>query len=242
MKKMITICLTIILTLCVFPCDCVMAASIKVKAGKEYAKIIQTYLNAYSLASQNRYNDYDSIDYGVVNAEFVASAQSNTDGAIYRIMDYNKDGTPELFIGLNVSNSDYNIYDVYTLKNRKAVHLMEGIGYRAGTCIFCKNRIIKDYWFGSFDRNGVIFHKMSPKKKKLDDLISLTYDGSNGRDTYTKTVNNKTSKITKSKYENLIKKYDKPISMMFYKADIKAVKKIRKGKFTYSNQEKWRLG
>lgn len=49
------------MTLCMLPCDGVTAASIKVKAGKECAKIIQIYLNAYSLASQGRYDDYDRI-------------------------------------------------------------------------------------------------------------------------------------------------------------------------------------
>lgn len=169
-EKIITICLTIVMTLCMLPCDGVTAASIKVKAGKEYSKIIQIYLNAYSLASQGRYDDYDRIDYDVLNAEFIASAQFNTNGVIYRIMDYNKDGTSELFIGLNVSNGYYSIYDVYTFKNREEVHLMEDIVYRAGKCIFCENRIIKEYWSGSTYNNGVVFHKMSPKKKIKDML------------------------------------------------------------------------
>lgn len=240
MKKIITIVLSAILMVLIFPCGNVEAESIKKQAGKSYAKIIQSYLKVYNLAKEN---SYDYADDNVVNLEFV-EAVGYSKGVIYRISDYNKDGTPELFIGLRTTNSSGMIYDVYTFDKGKAVQIMNGIGYRGGTCIFCKDNIIKDMWSDSAVRSGVIFHKMPRNMKKLTDVISLEYSVvyDTGEVICTKNVNGKITKISESEYNKSYKKYDKPVKMTFYKADSKALKTIKKGVFTYYNQKKWKIG
>lgn len=236
MKKLILLILSAVLIFSGIPCMDVEAADINKQAGKAYADIIQNYLEVFESIK----NDPDNADWGNsnINPEFGgASHYSWNEAAIYRIMDYNSDGIPELFIGLDSGT----IYDVYTFYNGKAVQLMEDIGYRAGTCILCKNGIIKDMWSGSAFNSGVKFHKL--KKNKLSTVIELEYDSfSTTKPTiYTKKVNGKTTNINQNQYKRLYKKYDKPIEVTFYKVNSKAIRNIRKGTFTYKNQKKWNL-
>lgn len=240
MKKLIIIVLSVVWMVLIFPCSNVDAKSVKEQAGESYAKIIQNYLKAYNLAKKDPYNFEDD---SVVNLEFV-NAVGYSKGVIYRIADYNKDGFPELFIGLRMTNSKGMIYDVYTFDNGNAVRIMDGIGYRGGTCIFCKNNIIKDMWSDSAVHSGVIFHKMPGNMKKLTDVISLEYNSDNntGEIICTKNVNGKITRISETEYHKLYKKYNKPVKITFYKADSKAVKMIKRGKFTYNKQKKWKIG
>lgn len=209
------------------------------QAGKAYAKIIQNYLKAYRLAREDAY-DFDKIEDDGINLEFVSAARFSKE-MVYRIMDYNQDGTPELFLGLRMQKSAGCVYDVYTFDAGKPVQLMEGIGYRGGTCSFCKNNIINDSWSGSAATGGVIFHKMPKDKKQLTDFIVLTHNFEDGVGIYTKKVNGRLKTIDQDEYDRIYQKYDKPVKVTFYQANQKAVKKIKKGKFTYAGQKSWSM-
>ncbi len=209
------------------------------QAGKAYAKIIKRYLDAYELAQKDAY-DFDKIEDDGINLEFVSAARSSKE-MVYRVMDYNQDSTPELFLGLRMQESSGFIYDVYTFDAGKAVQLMEGIGYRAGTCSFCKNNIINDSWSNSAAKGGVTFHKMPKDKKELIDFVVLIHDYESGAGVFTKKVNGRVKTIDQAEYDRIYNKYDKPVKITFYKADQKAIKKMKNGKFAYSGQKKWRM-
>lgn len=202
------------------------AASINKRAGKAYAKIIQKYMDTYKIA-QNKAFEYDADynyyykgkSYSDINSEFIYAAYppyGEGEDVIYRIMDWNKDGTPDLFVGL----SHGTIYDVYTFNKGKAVRLMKDIGYRTGTCILCEDGIIADFSSGSASAGQEIFHRIS-ENKQLIDIVTLSSD--------------------ETEYDQIHRQYYKPIRVKFYKADSKAVRKIKNGTFSYKNQKTYKI-
>lgn len=217
----------------------VEAASKKQKTGKAYAKIIKEYQKAYQYAKTGK--DYKKLN---INYEFVFAVQpyGYGDGTpMYRIMDFNKDGNQELFIGLARDNIS-TIYDVYTFHNGKAVQLMEGIGYRAGSCSLRKGGIIVDtdgYGYYTSWR----FHKL-PKNKSQFKTVSITQDWSHEKQkkVYSQKVKGKWKNISKQKYDKIYKKYDKKkLKVTFYKIDSKAIKNVKKGKFNYKGQKSYKI-
>ena len=237
-KKMLSIMLAFAMVCVCIPGSNVEAASTKKQAGKAYAKIIQKYLDAYELRKEGNYDDIDES----VNAEYTGGFYYETDIPVYRIYDYNGDGSLELFIGIKRESGTTTIYDVYTFRKGKAVQLMSGIGYRAGTCSLRKNGIIEDSWSGSAFEYGVTYHKLPKKKTKLSDVVSIsyTYDMA-GNATCKKTVKGKTTIITEAAAKKIEKKYSKKQKVTFYKLTDKAIKKVTKGKFTYSGQKHWKV-
>lgn len=235
MKKLLSLIISAVLIFSVFPNMNVEAANTNKEAGKAYADIIQNYLTAAELGADAEVSDK-------INPEFLGGLYYSS-GTMYRIMDYNNDGVPELFVGLKSSGFDSGtIYDVYTFYKGKAVQLMTDIGYRAGSCILCKNGIIKDIWADGATHSGVKFHKLPKNKNRLKTAIELEVLGDGyGEAAYTKIVNGKTTKISEKQYIKLYQKYDRPIKTTFYKADSKAISNIRNGSFTYQNQKNWKI-
>ena len=121
MKRIISTFLTIILACTIFPYGNVKAASDKKEAGEAYAVIIQKYLDAYEAMKDD---NYDAIDEDV-NPEFMSGFYNKSDVPVYRIFDFNGDGSLELFIGVKQGSTYVTIYDVYTFQNGKAVQLMK---------------------------------------------------------------------------------------------------------------------
>lgn len=245
MKKLISLILSAVLTFSVIPNMEVKAASIKEQAGKAYADIIQNYLDASENKKNNPEYYWSNTPPNTINPEFVRYCDGYN--AIYRIMDFNNDGAPELFVGLKDSNT-YNIYDVYTFYNGKAVRLIkEDIGDRMGTCILCKNGIIEDNESGGAYDYDTRFHKLPKNKNKLKEVMKLASEGyydnkdAEYKSKYSKTVNGKKSKISKKKCSELYKRYSKRIKVTFYKADRQAISIIREGVFNYPSQKKWKL-
>ena len=135
----------------VMMCTCVMgdltyaqAASVKKQAGKAYAEILNQYLQVNKEVKNNASWEDDDVSYPNVNLEYLVECRHEDTIPVYRIFDYNGDGTPELFIGVKWDQKAATIYDVYTFHKGKAVQLMEGIGWRNGSCRFRKNGIIED--------------------------------------------------------------------------------------------------
>ena len=127
--------------------------------GQAYAQIMQNYENVFQ---EQRTTGGVAGDVSGINAEFLGAAASSTQNgqqhALFLLHDLNGDSTPELFIGLGDTEMLENcgIYDVYTFQGGNAVRLMEGIGYRAGSCMICQDGIIKDQSSGSaFDSMGI---------------------------------------------------------------------------------------
>ena len=211
----------------------VEAASKKQKTGKAYAKIIKEYQKAYRYAKTGK--DYTKLD---INYEFVASGGDGT--PVYRIMDFNKDGNQELFVGLTSGEEWATIYDVYTFHDGKAVQLMQGIGYRSGTCCLRKKGIIESHSSGSAADTHYDFYKIPNKGNALKTVIALVI---NLRDKkpYSKIVNGKRTFISKKQHDKLYKKYSKKIKVTFYKVDSKAIKNVKKGKFNYKGQKSYRV-
>lgn len=248
MKKITVAVLTFMLLFSVIPCENVEAANVNKEAGMAYAKIIARYLQVHRAAKKGyKYfdislsSDYTLVDgyyydrvgdiYNVVD-EFMYMADKS-DTIVYRIFDFNKDGTPELFL----ANSKGKIYQAFTYKNGKAVFLM-GAFFGDDECILCKNGIIERKIEGG-DGGNVWIDRIS-KNKELKRVVTVsTYH--EGKLHYQQTKNGETIEISKTKYNNLIKKYCKPVKLKFYKADSKAVKNIKRGKFAYKNQKAWSI-
>ena len=107
MKKLLSLIISAVLIFSVFPNMNVEAANTNKEAGKAYADIIQNYLTAAELGADAEVSDK-------INPEFLGGLYYSS-GTMYRIMDYNNDGVPELFVGLKSSGFDSGtIYDVYT--------------------------------------------------------------------------------------------------------------------------------
>lgn len=238
MKRIISAFLAIMLACTIFPCGNVKAASDKKEAGEAYAVIIQKYLDAYEAVKDN---NYDAVDEDV-NAEYLGAFYNKSDVPVYRIFDFNGDGSLELFIGVKQDNTYVTIYDVYTFQNGKAVQLMNGIGYRAGTCSLRKNGIIADNWSGSAFESGVIYHKLPKNKTKLSDVVEVQYitNEKTGKMTYKKIVKGKTTTITEAQAKKIEKKYSAKQKVTFYQLTSKAVKNVKQGKLTYSGQKNWK--
>lgn len=170
----------------------------------------------------------------LVNGEFALACQNDTSIPAYRIIDYNGDGMPEMFIGLSSSNlGSVSIYDAYTFYRGKAVRLVGDIGNHAGTFVLCKNGIMKNVASSGVFRSDTKFQKLSPNKRKLTTALRLTEstDYDSHITTYTKKVHGKKVNISREQFVRLYKKYDKPVRVTFYKADSKAVSYIKKGVF-----------
>ena len=235
----------IIVTFMLGICNSITAyASTKDDAIKAYAKIMNNYLSAYNEKKEGN-NEYDCIEHDI-NGEFYIAANYNrsikslNNRPVYRIVDYNKDGIPEMFIGLaNEEHKDIIIYEFYTYKNNKPVRLMENLGYRSGTCILCKNGIIMDMTSGSAYLNGVTFHKMPKNNTSLKTVVQLDCDWEIPE--IKKISNGKIAYISKKEYNKIFKKYSKPIKYKFYELTSKAINKAREAKTHYTNQKIYNL-
>lgn len=241
MKKIVSIILSTLFIFSAILGTETEAADIKKQAGKAYAGILQEYLDAVEImrGDSPKYDWENSL----VNGEFALTSVYDSNITVYRIMDYNRDGAPELFIG-SYSSSSGNvwIYDMYTFYKGKAVRLVGDIGNHAGTCVFCKNGILKNVASSGVFRGDTKFQKLPKNKGKLSTTLRMidSTDYDSNVTTYTKKVHGKKAKISREQFIRLYKKYDKPIKVTFYKADSKAVSNIKKGIFTYSGQKKWR--
>lgn len=237
MKKIVSIIFFIILLISLMPTEYIEAANDK-KVGKVYANIIENYLESYETAKNGSWEQVAG-----VNDEFSLASSYSDNKVVYKITDYNHDRKPELFIGLYSRSGYGTIYDVYTFYKGKAVQLMTDIGYHAGTCQLCKNGIIKNISAGTAFYAKTIFHKLPKGGKKLKNIVALEWKRNYDTDeeTYIKNVNGESIKISKQKYEKLVRKYGRLIKTTFYKVDRKAIENIRKGNFKYKNQTKWKF-
>lgn len=241
MKKIISVILSAVFIFSAVPSMEAEAADINKRAGKVYADLLKDYLDANEIMKgDSPVYDWEN---SRVNGEFALSCQNDTSIPAYRIIDYNDDGVPELFIGLYPSNfGSVWIYDAYTFYKGKAVRLVGDIGNHAGTCVLCKNGILKNVASGSVFRSDTKFQKLPPNKGKLSTALRLTdsTDYDSHITTYTKKEHGKKAKISREQFVRLYKKYDKPVKVTFYKADSKSISNIKKGDFTYPGQKKWR--
>lgn len=242
MKKKITVILAIALLFLTIPSRNVEAAVSKKQVGKAYAKIVQRYMEVYNLVKEDPYFDPAEYDgYSKVNPEFIAAANYYEGNRVmYRIMDFNQDGVPELFVGLKDAKSYGTIYGAYTFRGGKAAALMANdIGYRAGTCILRKRGIIEDRYSDSAFEGGVTFHKIG-KNRRLTKVVTLKWDYA-GKGVFKKSSKGKTTRISEKKLKQLQKHYGKPKKVIFYRADSRAVERIKEGSFSYSGQKKWNV-
>lgn len=225
------------------------ASSINKQSGKAYAEIIRRYMQAFETVkndpkaveikekSGGEYCFYyngkwmDDVNYWFIfEVQYMYAMGSGHESPTYKIMDFNKDGVPEMFIGL----SEGTIYDLYVFKNGKAVQLIQNMGSRTALCTPCKNKIIAEHSSGAFANLRTVFHKISDSGK-LTDVMILSMDN----DCYTKTKNGRIFTISKAEYNRIWQKYAKPVKMTFYEADSRAVETVRNGEFFYKGQKKF---
>lgn len=150
--------------------------------GQAYAQIMQNYENVFQ---EQRTTGGVAGDVSGINAEFLGAAASSTQNgqqhALFLLHDLNGDSTPELFIGLGDTEMLENcgIYDVYTFQGGNAVRLMEGIGYRAGSCVICQDGIIKDQSSGSAFDSMIQYHRLPENGTALETVESISIHGEN---------------------------------------------------------------
>lgn len=258
MKKIVTIILSLVLLCSITPCQNTEAASdINRQAGKAYAEIIKKHMEVNKIAREhpgaftvdekedghigsyvNSDIHYNGKLFEDINYIFVYGTDGGYDFSnkrvSYKITDTNKDGVPELYIGLSGW-----VYSAYTFRNGKAVKQIDWQGDRAGTGILCKNGIIKTE-SGISSAGEADFYKIT-KNQTVKIVLSLNYDTQYSQPYYTQRQNGKTMKIDEAEYNRLYAKYDKPIKTTFYKADSKALKNIKQGKFSFKGQKSWKV-
>ena len=206
--------------------------------GKEYSRILDNYYEAYKDAKIGD-GDFNMM---IVNNNFYIDAQPTVhDGQpdfCYKVMDCNNDGTPELYILLRYDKDKGEVYDAYTFLNGKAKRIVdEGIGYRAGTCSFCKNEIVESITIGGFDYTVIKFQRYSSKKNMYSTFLTI----SDIHGTCSVKEDGRTSIISKQKYNRIQKKYEKKRKTRFYLYSEKAKKCLIKGEFTFDGQKNWNL-
>lgn len=145
--------------------------------GEAYARIMLDYENVFQ-----ELKTYGQVmgEYPEINAEFLSGAsgsvQNGEKHTRFLLYDLNGDGTPELFIGTGDREmlEHCTIYAIYTFQGGNAIPLMEGIGYRRGTCIICEDGVIKDQSSGSaFD--GMIQYRSLPENgTALEDVEAIS--------------------------------------------------------------------
>lgn len=161
--------------------------------------------------------------------------KSDPESLAYKITDFNKDGVPELFVGYGDENG-VRIYDLYTFKKGKAVRLNKDMKYRNAWYALRKNGIIQEKCSSGAATGETIFHKIS-KSGKLTNFIALTWD----YQYHAKTKDGRTSSISEAEFNRIWQKYNKPTRTTFYKADSKAVKLVKTGKFLYKGQKNFNV-
>lgn len=259
MKKYVAFVLLTIFFFSAIPSRTAEAETVKVQAGKAYAKIVQLYREARQAIEDaagdwERYDKiYDYYEKKGVSMQCLRYCVGDNRLA-YRIMDYNGDGSPELFIGSVYrspepfighvwESASVSIIDIYTFHKGKAVRLLE-IGERSNICALYKNGIIGALSSGGASCSITAFYKLPKQGGKLKPMLEWEVGLTDWNDAVSvvvkKTENGKKSQISQKQGAALIKKYEKPIKVTFYKLDKKAVANMKKGLFTYPNQKKWR--
>ena len=226
-------------------CGCFLLLKIDTNAadrntviGKEYAHILNKYYVAYEDA---RIGD-DDFDMKFVNNNFYIDSQPTVyEGQpdfCYRVMDYNDDGTPELFILLRYDRDKGEIYDAFTYLNGKPKRIVaENIGYRAGTCSFCKNGIVESLYIGGYDYTRIKYQKYSSKKGAFSTFLVI----SDIHGTCLKKENGRTKEITRKQYNRIQKGLGKKRKIRFYLYSDTAGDNITNGIFLVEGQKAWDL-
>lgn len=213
------------------------------QAGKVYAKIITRYMEAQkALQNGYEYSDIEKESDNRIAARYVSEIgdfnlisefmyEMKGDVLLYRIMDFNKDGTPELFI----ADPNGKIYAAFTFDKRNAICLFSGL--KVHKCVLNKNGIIERHVEGGSQGN-IWFDKLLPNKtlRRIMDLWAYQEE----KPHYMYNKNGTDTEISETKYKKLSKKYHNPLKLKFYQADTKAIKNIKKGKFSYKNQKFWK--
>ena len=233
MKKLLSLILSAVLIFSVFPSMNVEAANTNKEAGKAYADILQQYLTAEKLIEELGYdvwNHFENSGLEDVTPKFIGMYLGDTcDEVSYCIKDINNDGIPELFI---------SEFEICTYYNGKAVHLERDLGERTNSTL-CKNGIV-EIWGHAAAYCERDFYKLPKNKGKLKIVCNLGYslNGATNKMTYHYKINGKSKTISEEKYNNLLKKYRKPVKLTFYDADSKAVDNLRNGMVSYPGQKK----
>ena len=156
---------------------------------------------------------------------------------IYSIQDINKDGIPELFVGIKFTSAGTTkctINAVYTYK-KKVIMLFEGTGDRA--CVdFYKNGILSTSHYGGAGMYGYTFYKLPKKSVKPKNIEQVEADWGK----FTKSVNGGSMKsCTSEDFNAVVAKYDKKkISPKWYKLNKNAVTASKKGYASYKAYKK----
>ena len=212
-------------------------AATDVKIGKAYSEILSKYQKAYDQAKNN--DDTYNPETEDVNSEFFFAAKYEGQSIAYKIFDFNKDGTQELFIALLSDDKSYGtVFDAYTYRKGKAVRIVKkDIGIRKGSCIFCKNGVIASYSSGGASITSIDFQKMTKSQKRITTFLSLSYEDGICK----KTQDGTTAIISYDEYTRMEAEYGKRMKITFYEYTDAAAGNIKEGKFTYNGQEAWKV-
>ena len=96
----------------------------------------------------------------------------------YAYFDINGDGIDELLIG-EVINGENVIYDVYTMKDRKPVHVVSG-GERSRWYTFEHGMLCNEYSNSAFE-SGSIIYDLEHNSSELDVQVDFRYDTLNNK-------------------------------------------------------------
>ena len=106
----------------------------------------------------------------------MASGDGNVlDGVGYAYKDLNVDGIEELIIGEVNDNTDSEMYDVYTMVNGKAEHVLSGWD-RNRYYSYDSGLIVNEYSDGA-DSSGVAVYALTSNSTELFPQLSFKYDG-----------------------------------------------------------------
>lgn len=145
---------------------------------KTYAEIARTYYNAHLHAREtDDFSDaYVASGRHYVNEYFRWHARMST--PVFVLEDINQDGVEEFFVGHLIPEWGdwYELLDAYTWKDGRAYRLMgKNFGERTGSCILCKDGVIKDQSNGGMDSWREVYYELPKGGVELvvrDDISS----------------------------------------------------------------------
>lgn len=207
----------------------------------QYARIVELYSDVFeTVKNDEKFWEYEDIteiypEYGDVNIEYIYECNYEGNYPAFILYDLNGDGTSELFVGLGSEAGRMSaVYDVYTFQDGRLVQLMAGIGYRAGSCIFCEGGIIKDVSSGSAFSYTVAFHTLPVNGMKLETIEKVSMKGDQNYTGFYREVDNyqivewPDNEITEEEFESTQNKYFE-IQMECYRSNTENIQKLKRG-------------
>ena len=250
MKKRILsiiLCIIIVFSSVVISSKPVDAATKSQKAIKAYGKVIETYKKAYDYAKARKGTDQPYLVDGAFLFSWYERSYQNDPKMtpVYSITDLNKDGIPELIVGMKHTDNTFSkiyangveIFGVFTYKKNKANNLLSSGGnfrikIKKGGYLMNTAEMVN---YGDTE-----FYKYTKKSFKLLYWTNWSTERDGTRECKISKNGKDFTKISTSKWESAFNKYNnkKDLKINYSTINKNAIKAAKKGYKTYKAYKK----